>query len=408
MKILILTSSAGNGHNSAAKRISEKFMSENSENEIEIIDVYKSYASKLKAFIMEKGYFLACNHALKIYNACFKRQEKLNFSKQNKFHAHKSTYCFLPGVLNKINSFQPDLIVCTYIYTAIGITNLKRVYNIPAKVACMTLDYGISPYWECVPKGLDYMFLTDESMVEPFIQRGFKKEQLFVTGIPISNSFEINRNKEETRKSLGLDKSLFTICVMKASFFPVSEKALIKNLMNVEEKIQVVIINGKSEKSKKKIDKYIKKYKIKHKIINLGFTNQVPEYFASSDLILGKAGGLTVTETLSSAKPSLIVDKLPQQEIYNKKFLIDNKCAISVNKKNISKNINKLLKNKTEYDILQKNALNTRKLNAVSNIYNILKDIPKANYSNIIYDLNKKIIIKKINKQRKKDIKTGK
>ena len=71
MRILMFTVSAGNGHNATANRLKEKILLEQEDAEIEIVDVYKEYASKLKAWTMEKGYFFACNHFVKLYNHFF-------------------------------------------------------------------------------------------------------------------------------------------------------------------------------------------------------------------------------------------------------------------------------------------------------------------------------------------------
>ena len=67
--------------------------------------------------------------------------------------------------------------------------------------------------------------------------------------------------------------------------------------------------------------KRLQKANLIHNVINVGYTNKMVEYLKSSDLVFGKAGGLTTTESINSGIPSLIVDRLPQQEIYNKQFL---------------------------------------------------------------------------------------
>ena len=408
MRILILSSSAGNGHNSAGNRIKEKFLNEQPQAEIEMVDIYKSYASKIQAWTIEKGYFFACNHLLPLYNHYFKKSEHTDFKLKDGFGCHKQTYSMLHGILNKIYDYKPDLIICTYIFAAIAVANIKRVYNIPAKVACMALDYGVSPYWECTADCLDYMFLTDEYMVEPFIQRGFKKEQLYVTGIPIAYEFNQDRDKMATREKLNLNKDLFTIVVMKASFFPVKEKKLIKEFKNVNKQIQIIFINGKDEKSKKKIDKLIRKYKLNHIVHNIGFTKQIPEYFSASDLVLGKAGGLTTSETITSKLPALILNKLPMQEIYNKDFMVKKGCAIEVTKDNFAEKINYLLTNNSEYEKMVQATISTRKLNVVDKFYEVLKDIKKADYSGIEFNHNKKQTIKNIHKKRKQALKNAK
>lgn len=404
MKILILTCSAGNGHNSAAKRIQEKFLAENPQTEIEIVDIYKQYASRLQAWIIEDGYFFACNHLMKTYNHFFKKTEHTDFENKHSFGCHSQVNSMLSGILNKIYSYQPDLIVCTYIFSAIAVANLKRVYNIPAKVACMTLDYGVSPYWECTSDALDYMFLTDEYMIEPFVKRGFKESQLFVSGIPISNEFYVERDKAETRKLLGLDENLFTIVVMCASFFPVTPKQLINNLKQLNKKIQVVIINGKNHKQQKKYEKLLKNEKLVHVVHNIGFTKQIPQFFSACNLIVGKAGGLTTTETISSKLPSLIFDEsLPLQEIYNKNFMIEKGCALPVSKKNLADKINFLLANPQEYEKMVLATEKTRKLYAIDKFYEVLKDVPKANYDGLKVADSKKEVIKKVRQQRKID-----
>lgn len=405
MRILVFTASSGNGHNSAGNRIVEKFKKEQPECEIEIVDAYREYASKMSEWIIGKGYFFACNYLLELYNFFFKLQEKQPTDKKDQSEANRNAYTIMHGMLKKIYDFKPDLIICTFFYTAIAIANLKRVYHIPAKVACMTLDYGISPFWQCATEGLDYMFLTNDKMIEPFKELGYKPEQLFVTGIPVSEEFFNLKNKEEARKSLRLNPSMFTLLIMKASFFPISEIVLINQLKKISTPIQIVIINGNSKESKKRIDRLIKSDKIKHKIINLGFTNKIPEYLSACDIVLGKAGGLTTTETIMAGKPSLIIDRLPQQEIYNRNFLVDNGCALTVSRRNMGQKIEQVVTNKQLYNKLKENAEKVVKLNAVNEMYSILKEVPPANYSTIEINDSKRETIRKVDKQRRRDIK---
>lgn len=405
MKILMFTVSTGNGHNSTAKRLKEKILENNPNAEIEIVDIYKSYSSKLKSWIMEDGYFLACNHMIAAYNYFFKKGEKLKFENRDKSKVNKEVYPVMHQMFNKICSFKPDVIISTYFLCSIAIANIKRYYTIPAKTICMTLDYGISPYWECCPKGLDYMFLTGEYMLPTFLEKGYKKEQLIVSGIPVADKFSNPLPKLEARKMLGLNEDLFTLVVMKGSFFPINNKALIKEFGKINQKIQIVIINGKDEKCKKDIDKKLAKAKLPHNIINLGFTDKVVEIFSASDLVLGKAGGLSTTESINAGLPSLIVNKLPQQEIYNKEFLMKNNCALAVTKTTIAEKINYLINNPQEYEKLRESTLKLRINNTLDKFYSVISSCPTADYSNITFEKNKRIFLKNIDKKRKEAIK---
>ena len=107
---------------------------------------------------------------------------------------------------------------------------------------------------------------------------------------------------------------------------------------------------------------------------NIGYTNQIPEYLFACDVVLGKAGGLTTTETLTIGKPSLIIDKLPQQEIYNRDYLVENGCALVVSKKDMAKKIEMLVEDSALYSTLVKSVEKVKKPNAVDEIYNSLKE----------------------------------
>lgn len=408
MRVLILSSSAGNGHNSTANRLKNKILENDTNAVVEIVDAYKSFSSPLKAWIMEKGYFFACNHFVSIYNYFFKKSENSKPEDRDKSKANKDTYCLLYGMLKKIYDFKPDVIISTYIFCSVALTNLKRYYEIPAVTMCMTLDYGISPYWQCCCRGLDYMFLTGEYMVEPFKKLGYNENQLIVSGIPIADNFFVQKEKNQSRSTLNLEENLFTVLVMKASFFPVNVNDLFKQFAKIKNKIQIVIVNGKDTKSKTKIDKLIKKHNLIHNIVNIGFTNQIVDYINSADIVLGKAGGLSTTEQISLGVPGLIVDKLPAQEIYNKDYLIKNKAALGVTKNNIAKNIQLLIDDKNLYNNLKTNALNIRKSYPLDAIYSVIKNVKNADYSDIHFTDKKRDVIKNIDKKRKNTVKTQK
>jgi len=386
--------SAGNGHNATANVLKEKFM-EKWGAEVKIVDAYKMYAGKIRSWAINKGYLISCNHFVGIYNTVFKKCEKSKPENRNRAGVHGNTYPVSYGVLKEIFDFKPDIVIATHIFLAVTLTNLKKVYDIPAKILALTLDYGVSPYWECAIDS-DYMFITGEYMKQAFLERGFSEGQLYPLGIPVKDIFSKVLDKKTARKELALKEDLFTLTIMKSGFFSISDRKIMSELKKLSQKIQIVIVNGKSEKSKNKFDKLIKKAKSPHVFYNIGFTDKIGEIFSASDLILGKGGGLTVTETITKALPSLIIDKLPQQEIYNKIYLINNGCALNINKHNtISKQIQFLLDKPEELEKMSINCKKIRKLNILDSFMEVLKDIPKAEYKD--FNIEKKsAVIRKI------------
>lgn len=380
MKVLIFTVSAGNGHNSCARYVKEKFQLENADAEIKIVDAFKQYTSKLRAWTFEQGYFLLCKHAVELHNYFFKISERNDVKNANKNGAVKIAHGFEYGMLKTIDEFKPDLVIPTHAYCAIALNNIKKHYNLPCKIAAITLDYGVSPFWGSCSDNLDFMFLTNDGMIPEFLKRGFCRDQLFIAGVPISANFRPASDKTALRKSLGLLPDVWTVTVMKASFFHVPLKKLVEQLFATDGNCQIVIINGRDERSKNRIDRLVKRQKGDKTVINLTYTSAVDEYLQASDLVIGKGGGLSTTEAVNTGVPQLIIDKIPQQEIYNKQYWIDCGCALSVTKNTIAANVNKLKNDENFYNSMRANALAQRKENVIDEIYSVLSAVPHADY----------------------------
>ena len=404
MKVLIFTVSSGNGHNSGARYIKEKLLKENPQTEIKVVDAFDEYTSKVRAWPFVQGYFLACNHLTELYNYFFKKAENVKFEDRFKTGASKIASEFVYGMLKTIDEFKPDIIFSTYVYCTIALNKIMFCYNLPCKVASLTLDYGISPFWEGCCDNLDYMFLTNSDMVDGFLKRGFFKDQLFVAGIPVSERFYRPLEKKVARKKLGLKQDTFTVTVMKASFFRLPVDKLVSELYKIEGDCQVVVINGRDEISRKRIDKLLTAQSAlggggctgSINVTNIGYTTDVADYMSASDLVIGKAGGLSVTETVNAGLPSLIIKDLPQQEIYNKEYLEKKGCALTIDEHTLASTINDLRKHPDKLDKMRENALALRNERTLDIIYDVLSRVGQADYSEWSFTDGKTRALRKI------------
>ncbi len=58
-----------------------------------------------------------------------------------------------------------------------------------------------------------------------------------------------------------------------------------------------------------------------------GWTTRMPELLMSHHLLIGKAGGATVQETIAARTPMLLTQIVPGQEEGNAKLLLQNRCG---------------------------------------------------------------------------------
>lgn len=386
-KILILSVTAGNGHNACARFVKNKMEDMEGENvEIKIVDVLKTYSTKGKVWIADGGYNLSVSKFLPIYHLCFKHYKNISVNKPYRRWmggTQKTAKSIVGGLLKEILMFQPDVVFCTHFYAAIALTDLKLVYDLPCKIVLTSLDYENSPFWESAI-GVDYFNVPAPELVEENLNAGFKKEQMITLGIPVDERTLAGITKIDARRQLGIKEDVITFMVMFGGGFWKGGFKIFNDLINIlnGRKAQVIMINGKNEKDFNRIAKMTFPKGIE--VVNVGFTKDVPLYMAASDVILNKCGGLCATEMVNVGRPMVITEKVPTQEIYNLEFLKSKGVAMSFkNKKQLAENINKLYDNESLRKEMEEGFVDLRK-NACVDLAKFILSFDKVDYSGLL------------------------
>ena len=144
---------------------------------------------------------------------------------------------------------------------------------------------------------------------------GVPREQIKVTGIPISDKFEQDIDKATWLRQNNLDPDKPTI-LMSAGAFGVSKgfDQMIQEILESSPHSQVVMICGKSKELKRSLSAIFKDY---DNVLILGYTKHMNEWMASSQLMITKPGGITISEALTRQIPMIFLNPAPGQELEN-------------------------------------------------------------------------------------------
>lgn len=301
-KVLIFYGSYGGGHLSAAKSIKDYIDTNYQDVETYLVDCIE-YVNKIFNKVTTKAYSEMAKNAHWVWKKVYYAKDKGLFIKVN-----NTTQKLMSIKLNKLlQDYKPNLIISTHPFGSHMSAILKKQKKINSKIATIITDYTVHSQWLVLPAYIDYFFIAHDKMKKVLLEKGVQENQIKVTGIPISNKFLIKYNKETILPQLGLSANKKTIL-----FFAGGEqgfgkyqilnilKLIIENFPN----IQIIAIAGKNKKIKKDFNELVKAKNATNTVKVLSYTNKIPELMGSSDLVITKPGGLTITESLVSRTPN--------------------------------------------------------------------------------------------------------
>ena len=370
-KIIIFYGSYGGGHLSAARSIKEYIDENYTDTETCLVDCIE-YINKALNKVTTKAYSEMAKNAHWVWKKVYYGAETGAIAKMS-----NTTQKLLAIKLNKLlQEYQPDLIISTHPFSSQMCAILKRKKKINSKIATIITDYAPHGQWLMYPAYIDFFFVAHEGMKQDLLKRGIKENQIKVTGIPLSNRFLANYNKEKILSDFNLLPNKKTVL-----FFAGGEQgfgkdkvfAILKTLIEKFPYIQIIAISGKNEKMKRQFDNLVSETDSIDNVKVLKYTNKIPELMSISDLVITKPGGLTTTESLASGLPIIVINPIPGQEEENAEFLEKKGVAIWIKKhSNIEQELYKILNSPDKLQTMKINARLLAKKNSTKDICEIL------------------------------------
>ena len=341
LKILILSAPIGSGHRMAAVALEEALLRLQN---VEVVqgNVFTFFPSWLgNGFLKFYEKVLAFCPAL--YAVSYRWSNRDGGSLWMRNLLNSVLLSLGKGFIDKV---KPDVVFSTHA-TPTGIISLyKQKYDNNLWLGVVVTDFTVHRWLVC-PR-VDAYFVADEKL---FGQIG-EKETKFATGIPVRTAFAEQEDyvavREEVRKRFGWTVDAF-ICLLAGGgggMLPMAE--IVCSLCNKKyENIHVVAVAGHNDGLRKKLEAVRKAFKVEpvyaenrndatsvtaetpsrqtqnygSRLAVLGFTDEMPQLMQAADVVITKAGGVSLAECLACGANILIYHPLPGQEQGNTAFL---------------------------------------------------------------------------------------
>ncbi len=299
----------------------------------------------------------------------FSRRNMLkNFSVAKKLILSKSK---CKKILKK---FAPDCVICTGGYVSGPVAMAAKALKIPSLIHEQNVYPGLTV--KGAQKYVDYLALSFEE-TKNFMGA---KEKCVVTGNPIRGEI-LSANKEECRTNLGIQKP-FVLIFGGSLGADAINNAVLGMLQSIADEGKFSLLFGTGDRNYEKIMQSVKDSGIEltDDIKIVPYINNMAECMAAADVVVSRAGAITVSEIAALAKPSILIPSpnvVRNHQEQNAREFVKNGAAKMITEDKLSadtlyKNIAQMIEDESSLAKMSQNLRSLAKTDALQRIYDLI------------------------------------
>ncbi len=314
-RILILTAGFGEGHNAAARGLRDGLAAVSRRSaRPEVHDLFEETYGPLNKWT-RRGYLMAINRAPRLWSrfyAWLDRQEKF---------APQMGWLFLARarLSQLLLRYQPTTVVSVYPAYAHLLATIFGTEKPPfRRVVCITDSITVNAIWyRCAA---DLFLLPNERTAAVLALAGVPGERIRVSGFPVSLKFA---ELGELRRPPETGAPFRVLYMINTGGRAAPE--LIRSLAeNADLRLTVTV--GRDERLRRKVESL--RAEIGRQFEIIGWTEELPRLMLESHLLISKAGGATVQETIAAKCPMIINQVVPGQEEGNARLILETRSGL--------------------------------------------------------------------------------
>ncbi len=322
-KILLLSVSAGAGHQRAAEAIRSAALLKDSQFDVLHLDAMEFVTAGFRK-IYTDFYIKLVNKAPALWGYLYHASNEAQSDSTTEKLRRALERLNARSLLKAIEEFQADAIICTHFLPAEMLSREIRKQRLHCPVWVQVTDFDLHRMW--VHEHMAGYFAASEEVADRMLENGIPAEKIHVTGIPIMPAFQQKLERASCAPEFGLQAERTTILLMGGGAGLGGLDQVAARLLSQQPDFQLIALAGKNKAALQALQTLALRYP--GRLFPQGFTNQVERLMACSDLVITKPGGLTTSECLALGLPMIVNSPIPGQEERNADFLLEQGVAL--------------------------------------------------------------------------------
>ncbi len=216
-----------------------------------------------------------------------------------------------PAMKADVLAFEPDLVVSSFPTATALAGSVREVLDARYKNVLVVTDFRAHRHW--AQPAADLILVPSDEAAQDLVRFRIPEAKIRVTGIPIRRAFLDLPDREALKARHGLDERPVVLIASGATEAYRAQGEAVRAVLELGLPAQVVLF--------RKNGQYHVEERGPVRIHTYPVGRLFPELFAAADFLLGKAGGLTVAESLVLGKPYLVYRPIAGHEEQNARWL---------------------------------------------------------------------------------------
>jgi len=341
------------------------------EAEVAILDTFR-YASPFLEKVVLGTYMEIIKFSPVIYGYLYRQSERGQpLSGRGKAEFSRILNLLTaPKLEDYIKSFKPEIIVCTHPFPLGILSRMKGKGTFRGPLFATITDFTVHSFW--IFPEVNCYFVGSETLVAECEEFGIEPERICPTGIPIDPAFDAAYDKCRLKEQLGLVPTLPAALIVGGGLGMGPLATAVKIIGRGQHGCQLLVVTGTNKVLRDKLERMAPEFTCRIKIF--GFVDNIHQLMAASDLMVGKAGGLTCAEAMAVGVPLFIVDPLPGQEERNTKFMTTVGAGVRVEEGELADVVRDYLNNSGRLEIMARKAASHGKPGAARTAVKIMTE----------------------------------
>lgn len=215
-----------------------------------------------------------------------------------------------------VQARKPDVLVATHMYPASLLSRVIATGALKQPLIGVVTDFGVHGIWvRSTPRRY---CVGHEFTAQMLIEGGVHPEQVQVTGIPLMPAFADPPGQQQARRRLGLDDR--PTALVTGGEYGIGVVEAVESIASAGlDTMRVLVTSGERVAGHDRVSALAAAHPERVRIYS--WSKDMALLMRAADVVVGKPGGLTVSESLACGRPFIAIRSLGGGEAHNLRFL---------------------------------------------------------------------------------------